>query len=115
MIEILLIRMKSTTKKKKKRLDLKHRCGKLSKILIVFQTVVYGVEDAIECEDMPQHTMRNRLMNGVKSIESQSPTEEEIANLIEPYSIQNETLLSVVANAQLLQYKSKYLQLFIKA
>ncbi|KAK9872266.1 hypothetical protein WA026_017067 [Henosepilachna vigintioctopunctata] len=84
-------------------------------VMIQPNVKVHGVEDAIECEDMPQHTMRNRLMNDVQSIESQSPTKEEIANLIEPYSIQSGTLLSVVSNAQLLKYKSKYLQLFIAA
>lgn len=76
---------------------------------------VYGVENAEECQERPVNLVREHMLKNFVTIDSQSPTKEEIANLIEPYSIQSGTLLSVVSNAKLLTYKSKYLQLFIAA
>ncbi|XP_044752418.1 uncharacterized protein LOC123312197 [Coccinella septempunctata] len=76
---------------------------------------VHGVENAEECQERPVNLVREHMLRNFVNIDSQSPTREEIASLIEPYSIQSGTLLSVVSNAKLLTYKSKYLQLFIAA
>ncbi|XP_045472566.1 uncharacterized protein LOC123679179 isoform X1 [Harmonia axyridis] len=76
---------------------------------------VCGVENAEECQERPVNLTREYMLRNFVNIDSQTPTKEEIASLIEPYSIQSGTLLSVVSNAKLLTYKSKYLQLFIAA
>ncbi|KAL3283431.1 hypothetical protein HHI36_006576 [Cryptolaemus montrouzieri] len=92
------------------------KCTENKPIIMVHPSIeVYGVENAIECREYPENVPSHRFLGNLGNIESQSPTKEEIASLIEPYSIKSGTLLSVVSNAKLLSYKSKYLQLFIAA
>ncbi|XP_045472567.1 uncharacterized protein LOC123679179 isoform X2 [Harmonia axyridis] len=68
---------------------------------------VCGVENAEECQERPVNLTREYMLRNFVNIDSQTPTKEEIASLIEPYSIQSGTLLSVVSNAKLLTYKNK--------